>query len=270
MLASFQPRSLGRIVLFSLVYLPLLGGIGDAAVAVTHSGHAPAARHTSAPQRAPLTKREQTLQILDRFTFGPTPGMVQAVSAEGWQRWFAQQLDPASIPDPVLDAQLAKYPSLRMTPAQLAVQFPDGQVIRRIAAGKEAMPTDPRLAGAYAVMLARYQQREAMDKADAASPAEGDAAVSDPASDLKAARKAQEQQRAGQLAGSILALPPGRRLDAVLALPVPDRMALTRGLSGPMRNDMLQGVSPRDRRAVGDDGRRLWRQRGARQGDAGG
>jgi uncharacterized protein (DUF1800 family) len=245
MLASVQPRTLRRIALFTLACTPLLGGISDAAAAQPHAVHHPAVTHKSAP----LTKSEQTLQILDRFTFGPTPGMVQAVSAEGWQQWFAQQLDPASIPDPGLDKQLAKYPSLRMTPAQLAVQFPDGQVIRRIAAGKEAMPTDPRLAGAYAVMLARYQQREAMDKADAASPVQGDATASTLAQtpDQKAAHKAQEQQRAGQLAGAILALPPGRRLDAVLALPVPDRMALTRGLAGPMRHDMLQGVSPRDR-----------------------
>jgi uncharacterized protein (DUF1800 family) len=247
MLASFQPHALRRIALFTLACTPLLGGIADAAAARSHVMHPPAATH----RYASLTKREQTLQILDRFTFGPTPGMVQAVSAEGWQQWFAQQLDPASIPDPVLDKQLAQYPSLRMTPAQLAVQFPDGQVIRRIAAGKGAMPADPRLAGAYAVMLARYQQREAMDKADAAIPVQGGPAVSARASDQmpdqRAAQKAQEQQRAGQLAGAILALPPGRRLDAVLALPVPDRVALTRGLAGPMRNDMLQGVSPRDR-----------------------
>ena len=104
-------------------------------------------------------------------------------------------------------------------------------------------------------MLARYQQREAMDKADAAgAPKSSSTAAAasipppplDPAAS-KAELKKQEQERAGQLAGPILAMPAGHRLDAVLALPVPDRMALTRGLPPPMQNMMLQGLSPRDR-----------------------
>ena len=37
------------------------------------------------------------------------------------------------------------------------MNFPDGGVIRQIAAGKLAMPQDPMLAGAYEVMLERYK-----------------------------------------------------------------------------------------------------------------
>jgi hypothetical protein len=243
MISFFSPRTARRIAVFSLACAPLL--CAGAAVSA-HSAHG-TSNAATARKSAPLTRREQTIQVLDRFTFGPTPGMVQAVTAAGWQTWFAAQLHPDGIPDAALDQRLADYPSLQMTPEQLAVEFPDGQVIRRIAMGKAEIPDDPRLAGAYQVMLARYQMREAMQKAEGADSAKAGAAASVPDQDPKAAMKQQAEVRAGQLSGPILALPPGKRLDAVLALPVQDRMALTFGLTGPMRNLMLQGISPRDR-----------------------
>ncbi len=156
MLAFFSARTAGRIALFSFLFAPLFA----AGAAVTASSARPAHHAAAARNNAPLTQREQTIQVLDRFTFGPTPCMVQAVTAEGWQKWFARQLDPADIPDPVLEKRLADYPSLQMSPEQLAVEFPDGRVIRRIAMGKDEMPQDPRLAAAYEVMLARYRLRE--------------------------------------------------------------------------------------------------------------
>ena len=141
-MASFlSPRSIHRVALFSLVCAPLLSASATVAAAGTHSTH----RAATTRKGASLSPREQTIQVLERFSFGPTPGMVQAVTSEGWQKWFAQQLDPDSIPNSALEKRLADYPSLQMTPAQLAIEFPDGQVIRRIAMGKEAMPQDPRV-----------------------------------------------------------------------------------------------------------------------------
>ncbi len=220
---------------------------------------APARPHNNIARRriplkalqAPLSPGEQAAQVVNRFTFGPTPGMVRAVATQGWGAWFAQQLQPSSIPDTELAKRLARYPSLAMLPAQLAVNFPDGQVIRRLADGKEAMPADPRLAGAYQVLVARYKEKQKQDAAAAATPGVTGpgAAASDSKTDngQKAEEKAAEQARAAVLAGPILADPAPARLDAVLALPVPDRMALTRGLADPMKTELLQGVSPRDR-----------------------
>ena len=73
----------------------------------------------------PLTERERALQILNRFSFGPRPGEVDAVMRMGWQQWFAQQLQPLSIPDPVLDQRLAAFPALSLRPAQLLAEFPE-------------------------------------------------------------------------------------------------------------------------------------------------
>jgi hypothetical protein len=53
----------------------------------------------SAPSaEAPLTKREKATQLLNRFTFGPRPGDIDAVIKAGPQSWFEEQLNPASIP----------------------------------------------------------------------------------------------------------------------------------------------------------------------------
>ena len=197
-------------------------------------------------QQAPLTPEEQAAQVVSRFTFGPTPGMVQAVAAEGWEQWFSRQLEPAAIPDPELDRRLAKYPSLGMPPEQLAIAFPDGQVIRRIADGKQALPTDPQLAGAYQVLLARYQEKQAKDQAAAnGSQLMPETQAAQQQQDNK--NKGAEQARAGALAGPILALPAPARIHAVLALPVSDRMALTRALQDPAKTQLLQGMPPRDR-----------------------
>ena len=244
-----------RVIIFALA-LPVLLATADAQV---HSHNNIAHRRTPARTAlAPLSPHEQAAQIVARFTFGPTPGMVEAVAAQGWQQWFDQQLRPNAIPDGALAKRLGNYPSLAMPPAVLAVDFPDGQVIRRIANGKQAMPADPKLAAVYQVMLARYQEKQAKDKADASAPANpgganqpaAQADVQQTQAAEKADRQAQ-QARAAVLAGPVLALAPANRLNAVLALPVPDRLALTRGLADPLKTQMLAGVSARDREMWG-------------------
>ena len=206
--------------------LPAL--ISSAAVAHSTASHS---------RSAPLTSREQAAQVVSRFTFGPTPGMIETVAAEGWQQWFDRQLQPDAIPDPVLAQRLAAYPSLTMTPPVLAVDFPDGQRIRRIANGKEAMPADPQLAEVYQVLLARYQEKKAKDQTDTS-------VASKPG---KAPPPEAQQAHAAALAGPVLALAPADRLHAVLTLPVPDRVAITRRLGEPLKSQLLAGVSPRDR-----------------------
>ena len=61
------------------------------------------------PASPPLTNEEKAQQILDRFTFGPRPGDVAAVTRVGWETWFEQQLNPDSIPDTDLEKRLAAY-----------------------------------------------------------------------------------------------------------------------------------------------------------------
>ncbi len=253
------------VILFSFA-LPLL----TVSLLAQTAPSAPISQHThnnlafrrepssSAPKpapQAPLTPREQTAQILNRFTFGPTPDMAQAVAAGGWQAWFAQQLRPETIADTALEKRLQAYPSLTMTPAELAAQFPDGQAIRRLAEGKGSMPADPQLAGVYQVLLARYQAKQEKERASASTSSSAGVNAAGPQSaspvqpqeDGNEGSKAADQAKAAQLAGPILALPPGARLNAVLALQVADRVTLASGLKEPLRGQLSAGVPPRDR-----------------------
>lgn len=209
-------------------------------------------------QQAPLTPEEQAAQIVDRFSFGATPGLIDAVAAQGWQQWFNQQLQPDAIPDAALDKRLQNYPSLGLSPAQLSISFPDGVGIRRVADGKEAMPDDPQLKGVYEVLLARYQARQEKDRADAGVVGNAGGPVT-PQTQAQQAQLLQQQKdadqaRAATLAAPILAQPAANRLNAVLALPVPDRVVLTAGLQEPMKAALLQGMSPHDRELMAEMG----------------
>ncbi len=44
----------------------------------------------------PLTGDEKILQALNRLTFGPRPGDVEAVKAMGLKKWIDRQLHPES------------------------------------------------------------------------------------------------------------------------------------------------------------------------------
>jgi hypothetical protein len=195
------------------------------------------------PALPPLTNEERAQQILDRFTFGPRPGDVAAVAKIGWEAWFERQLNPESIPDPQLDQRLSAYPSLTMAPLQVAMNFPDGGVIRQIAAGKLPMPQDPMLAGAYQVMLERYKRKQAKDAATN-QPVAMQADQAPPPID-------EETQQAGptaqMLANQILGYPKNLRMQAIMRLPVEQRMVLSRRVADPQRGELINDFNPRER-----------------------
>jgi uncharacterized protein (DUF1800 family) len=60
-----------------------------------------------------------TASVLRRVSYGLSPALRAAVAAQGLDGWLEQQLDPASLPDPVGDAVIAANPTLRRTNAQL-------------------------------------------------------------------------------------------------------------------------------------------------------
>jgi uncharacterized protein (DUF1800 family) len=50
------------------------------------------------------------LHLLRRATYGPTPASIDQIRALGATKWLDRQLAPASIPDPVSDALVARLP----------------------------------------------------------------------------------------------------------------------------------------------------------------
>lgn len=177
--------------------------------------------------------------MLNRFTFGPRPGEVEAVMRQGPYAWFAQQLQPASIPDTALEQRLAKaYPSLNLPPDELLEEFPSTQIVRQIAIGKLPWPQDPVQTAVDEVLVTKFNQRRAPQ-------AGGDAAELTP--EQKRERRTQQQAAARALANQVLAYPANQRMRAILQLPVNQRITLTQFVPNPQRGMLLAGFTPAER-----------------------
>lgn len=102
----------------------------------------------------------RALHALNRLTFGPRPGDLQQVMAVGVDHWIDLQLHPDRIDDSALNARLEPLRTLRLSPKELAEDFPDGQEINQVMNGKKAMPSDPARRAVFQVQLARLQDRK--------------------------------------------------------------------------------------------------------------
>ena len=191
----------------------------------------------------PLNPQERAQQLLNRFTFGPRPGDLEQVLAITPEKWFEQQLNPASIPDPTLDKRLNDYPTLNLQPDQALLVFPDRGAIQQIAEGKRPYPPDPNLAAMYEVQVYKYNQDIDTHKINA----NGQPNITPPTEAEAAAQKKTDQATAARIAGDLFTLPKNQRMAALIKLPVPDRIAFTTYVAGDQKNLFLNDFNPRER-----------------------
>jgi hypothetical protein len=112
-----------------------------------------------------LSKDEQVIHALNRLTFGPRPGDVAAVRKMGVKKWFELQLHPERIAEnPELAQRLAPLESLRLSQADTERTYPNPQMIRAIAAGRQPMPDDPVIRAAVERVVQRFKVKK--DAAD--------------------------------------------------------------------------------------------------------
>jgi uncharacterized protein (DUF1800 family) len=134
----------------------------------------------------------QVLHALNRLTFGPRPGDVQAVETTGLRTWFENQLNPDKIDDSALDARLAQYPAMQLSQRDLIARYPSEQMVRQMAMrqsgdarpglgrigqalglearNNDALLNDPTERAIYQDQLAFYKaQQEARAAKDAAA-----------------------------------------------------------------------------------------------------
>jgi uncharacterized protein (DUF1800 family) len=116
--------------------------------------------HRQPYQSGELQSDERVLHALNRFTFGPRPGDLEAVRSMGLEKWFAQQLHPESIDNATLEAKLAQYPAMQWSTQDLLVRLPSNAVIRQAADGKVQIPPEGALHAVYVDEIARYQDRQ--------------------------------------------------------------------------------------------------------------
>src|SRR6266511_1614928 len=103
-----------------------LNDLGASGVADTPSQAAAMALRATPKQATPLS-RDPVLHLLRRATFGTTAADVAAVRKMGLDAWIEQQLNPASIADPVADQMLAVFPTVAMSIAELRAREDDNQ-----------------------------------------------------------------------------------------------------------------------------------------------
>ncbi|WP_342647717.1 DUF1800 domain-containing protein [Mucilaginibacter sp. CSA2-8R] len=112
---------------------------------------------------AGLTERQAAAHLLSRFTYGATPGQVDAVVKEGLEKWFAQQLE-ARQSDDSLTQILNHFDAITFTNAQLVAKYPrPGQLtkmaIRDGVVNKDSIKTDRK---EYRSVLLSYMQQNGM------------------------------------------------------------------------------------------------------------
>jgi uncharacterized protein (DUF1800 family) len=116
-------------------------------------------------QGLPITELNETeaiLHALNRLSYGPRPGDLEAVRQIGLAKWIDQQLNPDSIDDSAIQARLEKYPTLRMSSAKLYSEFPQPQQ----AAKKEGVSLEEYRKEQQAKQQQVNKQMTAMENAE--------------------------------------------------------------------------------------------------------
>jgi hypothetical protein len=121
---------------------------------------------TSKPA-APLSPQQKILQTLNRLTFGPRPGDVEAVQMMGLQNWIDAQLNPQSIDDSAVDKQIADLKLLQMSQEDLMLAYAGdrGNITRKIMEAQSGKVPVP------AKQLERLQETQKLLDAKVSNPA---------------------------------------------------------------------------------------------------
>ncbi len=74
-------------------------------------------------QQVELTETQKVIHVLNRLGYGPRPGDIDKVKAMGIEAYIDRQLHPERIPDPVADAKLAWFSTLKMDFGELVEAY---------------------------------------------------------------------------------------------------------------------------------------------------
>jgi uncharacterized protein (DUF1800 family) len=246
--------------------------------------------HSAARPAGQLTSDERILHALNRFSFGPRPGDVEAVKAMGLDNWFAEQLHPQTIDQSALQRRMAEFPAMQLSDEDLLLRLPSNAIIRQIVDGKARMPQQGLIGSIYSDSVDRLKARREDDKkkqqaaapatagnapamagnmtqGTAQNPAQNSAQDSEKmggaanqmqmAAPMAASMTAPEQPRPDQPVigqteiASMLALSPVQRVQTLAAMPQPRFDAFLKALKPPQRAALLDGMAPGMKEVVG-------------------
>jgi len=200
-----------------------------------------------------MDEHQRSIHALNRLTFGPRPGDVDRVAAIGVDKWIDQQLNPNKIDDSALDSRLAQFRTLKMQPKEMLANFPPPQVLKQVADGKMAMPSDPEKRAIYEAAVERYQNKQEK-KQEKVQPANADqqdgAQKMDEMTPEEKTERREARQRAKQEGQQLLDKSPDDRMDAILKMKPDDRAMLVRAMAPEDRLKLLSGMSPKQKETL--------------------
>ena len=115
-------------------------------------------------KKAGLTEREAAAHLLNRFTYGTSPGQVDAVVKIGLEKWFLQQLS-GKLNDDSLNSIIADFDVTKLSNAEIVDKYPKGAQVRRMAIKDGIIDKDSISTGdkkEYRDQLTAYMQKNGM------------------------------------------------------------------------------------------------------------
>ncbi|MBR56244.1 hypothetical protein CMK19_21045 [Candidatus Poribacteria bacterium] len=88
-----------------------------------------------------LTKREASVHLLNRFTFGPKPNQIEQVMALGLEQWFYQQMEPQKS-SVTLQNKLSHLAITNMTTRDILNRHPSSSQLRALARQEGLIPKE--------------------------------------------------------------------------------------------------------------------------------
>ena len=239
---------------------------------------APADQTTAEPAARPAYHSTEIhgdariLHALNRFTFGPRPGELEAVRSEGLDKWFNRQLHPQTIDESALSTRLAQFPAMQLSVRDLMYRFPSNAMIRMAMNGRLPIPDDPALHAIYENQIYRVQQRQqgrankGAKKGRRVARAYSSAMNNAPAMDQNSMDQnamAQPDQMDTMATGidqapavdesmirDVLALPPQQRINRLISIREPEFDAFIKSLRPAQRAALVAGLSPGQKETV--------------------
>lgn len=208
---------------------------------------------------AQMDQDKKIQHALNRFTFGPRPGDVEAVRAMGLDKWFELQLHPDKIDDAALETRLTPFRTLKMSTKEMVENFPPPQLVKQLEKGRGSMPSDPAKRAIYESRMAQYeqQQQKKNDTADA-KPEDQTRNQNNNNNDDQLTpeqRQARFKQREAAMyadvsAAQLLDLPPEQRYQTILKMSPAERLELVRSFKGPETLQLVDGMKPEQRETI--------------------
>ena len=221
----------------------------------------PPAKVKSRPDYLPgrLRGDQRILQALNRFTFGPRPGDLDAVRKMGLDKWFDQQLHPASIDESDLNARLAEFPAMQWDMQDLFYRLPSNPMIRQAIDGKVQVPPDGLLHAIYENQIDRVQAKraaKAQATASTASPQEMNQAGMNSAATMQAPEMDAMPPSAAAAANPTTPAEPERDEAAILqilALPANQRVLRLASMEPADFENFIKSLRPAERQGLTAD-----------------